>query len=228
MNKSKPPLLEVCIDTLAAAQSAIRGGAGRLEVCGDLSIGGVTPGRALVEKIQSICDLPLAMMIRPRAGDFVYSATEIETMLESIRLAKELGVESVVLGVLDSEGYVDRAVLGRLITAAEPLDIVFHRAFDECANPQATLDYLMQVGVDRLLTSGQQPTAALGIPLLRSLVEQADSRLTIMPGAGIDAQNIRDIAISVGATAYHGSCKGSTSSTDAAEVRAIVRQLAVL
>lgn len=226
MSKSSPkPILEVCVDTLAAAKAAYEGGAHRLEVCGDLSIGGITPSKSLVQDIQLMCDLPLAVMVRPRGGDFAYTGQELAQMLDDIAMAKELGVEAVVLGVLDKKGQLDTANLRRLIEAAMPLDIVFHRAFDECADPLATFDLLIDLGVDRLLTSGQQITAEKGIELLKELVLRADGQITVMPGAGIMPANIGFIAEQVQASCYHGSCRGALGSTDSAVVADIVRKL---
>ena len=211
--------LEVCCGDLARVQAAKEGGAHRIELCEALELDGLTPSAALIEKAVQT-GVPVQVLIRSRAGDFVYTQPEINEMTASIQQAKSLGVNGVVIGALTPEGQIDKEAIRRLMENTEGLSITFHRAFDVCKNPQEALEDIIALGCHRLLTSGQAPSAAEGIPMLKELVEQSAGRLIIMPGAGVNPQNALHILNETGATEIHGSLRenGHTSADMVKEV----------
>ncbi len=197
--------LEVCIDHIASAVAAKAGGADRLEVCGALAVDGITPSYGLVEQCFEQGKVEVMMMIRPHAGGFCYEKNEVDTMLRDIRVARQLGVNGVVLGALRKDGRIDRELCQRLIDAARPLSVTFHRAFDLTPDPFEALDSLLEMGVDRLLTSGQAASALGGAQLIRALVERAGTGLCVMAGAGICAQNVATVVRATGVREIHAS-----------------------
>ena len=211
--------LEVCCGDLASVQAAKEGGAHRIELCEALELDGLTPSAALIEKAVQT-GVPVQVLIRSRAGDFVDTQPEINEMTASIQQAKSLGVNGVVIGALTPEGQIDKEAIRRLMENTEGLSITFHRAFDVCKNPQEALEDIIALGCHRLLTSGQAPSAAEGIPMLKELVEQSAGRLIIMPGAGVNPQNALHILNETGATEIHGSLRenGHTSADMVKEV----------
>lgn len=221
-------LLEVCIDSFSSAQAAIDGGAERLEVCSDLAVGGLTPTRSLIEEIQHYNSIPLMVMVRPRAGNFVYTPAEVDLLLSQITMAKELAVQGVVLGVLHQDGTVDQRLLQRLCDEADDIEVTFHRAYDVCTDPDGAIDILIDVGVNRLLTSGRQPTAIEGARHLQELVGRTQSSgLVIMAGSGLSAACVAELVTQTGVREVHGSCRTSRSgsTTDSKQVQEIVRLL---
>ena len=204
--------LEVCCADLLSVRAAKEGGAQRIELCGALEVDGLTPSEEMMAEAIGM-GIPVQVLIRPRQGDFVYDEAEVQTMLESIRLAKRLGANGVVIGALRPDGSIDEETVRRLVEEAEDLSITFHRAFDVCARPLEALEQIIALGCHRLLTSGQTPTAEQGIPLIKRLVEQSAGRLIIMPGAGVSPQNARHILSETGAREIHGSLRkgGHTS-----------------
>ena len=184
--------LEVCIDRVESAVAARDGGADRIEVCGALNVGGITPSYGLTEKCASLRGIEVMMMIRPHGGGFNYRKDEIGTMMRDIQVAKEIGVHGVVLGALRTDGHVDSEVCQRLIDSARPLSITFHRAFDLTPDPMEALDVLLKLGVDRLLTSGLASIATKGVRVIRELVQRAGSDLSVMAGSGIRSQDSSD------------------------------------
>lgn len=215
--------LECCCRTAEEAWEAMTGGAARVELCERLEVGGVTPSVETIKATLRKCDLPVNVLVRPRAGDFVYSEEEIRLMEQQVQICKELGVNGVVIGALNSAGDIDVNTARRLIAAARPLQVTFHRAFDECREPLRALEDIIGLGCERLLTSGHAPSALEGIPLLKRLVGQAGERMIIMPGAGITPDNIGRLVALVGAKEYHGSAHGPSGSTDRNTVSSIVR-----
>ncbi|MEM7657588.1 MAG: copper homeostasis protein CutC [Bacteroidota bacterium] len=197
--------LEICIDSLASMEAAHIGGADRIELCAGLAIGGTTPPQALLEACLALDGPPIMVMVRPRAGDFLYSPAEIKLMTRSIELVKKLGANGVVFGVLSRDGQIDRDASLRLLEAARPMEVTFHRAFDVCRDPYEGLDVLVELGVDHLLTSGQAPDAEKGIPLLHDLVSRSGGRLQIMAGAGVRSLNVGRIIRETGVSACHAS-----------------------
>jgi copper homeostasis protein len=168
--------------------------------------------------------VPVQVLIRSRAGDFVYTQPEIDEMTASIRQAKSLGVNGVVIGALTPEGHIDKEAIRRLMENTEGLSITFHRAFDVCKNPQEALEDIIALGCHRLLTSGQASSAAEGIHLIKQLVQQANGRLIIMPGAGVNPQNALHILNETGATEIHGSLR-ENGHTSADMVRAVTKAM---
>lgn len=196
-------LVEACVDSVEAACQAEVEGAGRLELCRNLDEGGATPDPSTVEQVREMVGLPLHLMIRPRGGNFLYSADELAQMLREIEAARRIGADGVVLGVLARDGQIDFEHLHRLVDAARPLAVTFHRAFDAARDPGEALDVLVELGVDRVLTSGQAPTADLGIPVLAELVTESAGRVIVMAGGGVRANNALLIVEETGVREIH-------------------------
>lgn len=218
-------LFEACCQSHEEAMEARAGGAGRVELCAELGIGGVTPSESEIRQTLAQCSLPVNVLVRPRGGSFVYSESEARAMLRDIELCKSLGVNGVVIGALTPEGRVDIPLMRRLIEAARPMNITFHRAFDECAEPFSALEDIINLSCDILLTSGQAPSAYDGRKLIAELVQKAGDRIIVMPGAGINPRNISEIALVTKASEFHGSAHGPAGATDRKVVEAIVRAL---
>jgi copper homeostasis protein len=227
-------LLEISVETLEGALAAERGGADRIELCGDLSLGGVTPDAELVSAVRIQVRIPVFVIIRPRAGDFVYSDAEFAEMKSSISLAKESGVDGVVLGMLRKDLYVDIERTRELVEIAEPLPVTYHRAFDEAAGLLQALEDVVKTGAKRILTSGGAKNALEGAAVLAELVTAARDRITIVPGAGINASNISMVAGQTGAQEFHSGLSSALpyGSGDyqkfETEVRKLTEQLASL
>ena len=200
-------ILEIAANSVASALAAQEGGAGRVELCTALELGGLTPSHAQIALARERLRIPLYVLIRPRAGDFLYGELECETMLRDVETCASLGCDGVVLGVLDAEGRVDTARCRPLIAAAGKLGVTFHRAFDLSRDPAQALEDIVTLGCECILTSGMQGSAADGSALIRELVEQAGDRIVVMPGAGITAQNIAALATATGAHEFHASAK---------------------
>lgn len=184
--------VEVVCYTIEDVFRARKAGAHRVELCADPSAGGTTPNFGFIKQSSQINDIDTFVMIRPRGGDFLYTSQEISQMEEDIRLCAQLGIRGVVFGVLDARGFFDRPAMACLVGLAKAnnLEVTCHRAFDVTCDPYHSLEVLIDLGVDRLLTSGQQKTAVEGIPLLRELIERAKGRISIMPGGGIRPENV--------------------------------------
>ena len=195
--------LEISVETLEGALAAERGGADRIELCGDLSVGGVTPGVDLVRTVRAQIRIPLFMMIRPRAGDFVFTEREFEMMKRSMVEAKKSGADGVVLGILNKDRRVDIERTRELVNLARPLPVTYHRAFDETADLHGALEDVIQTGSTRILTSGGAAGAPAGAATLAELVRDARGRIIIVPGAGIHASNILQIAQRTQAREFH-------------------------
>jgi copper homeostasis protein len=199
--------LEICACSLASAQAAQAGGAHRIELCQNLEQGGITPSYGLIRQVLARASLPVFVLIRPRPGGFVYSPGELAIMRDDIAACRELGCAGVVLGVLDAAGRVDLAACRELIELAGNMAVTFHRAFDACSDQAQALEDVIELGCQRVLTSGGQPTAEMGQNQLAALVAQAAGRIQIMPGAGISAGNVRALAARTGAQEFHASAK---------------------
>lgn len=204
--------LEVCCGDLQSVRAAIEGGAHRVELCEALELDGLTPSEAMMESAIGM-GIPVQVLIRVREGDFVYSKDEICKMQNDIRLARKLGAAGVVIGALMPDGSIDEEAIRCMMDETEGLSVTFHRAFDVCRKPEEALEKIISLGCHRLLTSGQAPTAEQGIPMLKKLIEQADGRIIIMPGAGVNPQNASRILEETGALEIHGSLRrnGHTS-----------------
>ncbi|MDP9848538.1 copper homeostasis protein CutC [Streptosporangium lutulentum] len=195
---------EICIDSTAGALAAEQAGANRVELCSALFDGGLTPTLGTVEAtLAAVTAIRVHAIIRPRGGDFIYDEYEIAAMERDIATIRDAGAQGVVIGVLTPSGEVDVEVAKRLIDAAGGLSITFHRAFDMTADPFAALETLVSLGVDRVLTSGQDVTALEGAPLIASLVEQAQDRIVIMPGGGITPRNVGRVVEATGVKEIH-------------------------
>ena len=199
--------IEICANSVASCLEAQKGGAYRVELCAGIPEGGTTPSYGEIAVARKLLDIKLNIIIRPRGGDFLYSDVEHKTMLHDIEMAKKLGVDGVVIGCLKADGTIDMERNRELIAAAEGMSVTFHRAFDMCKNPFESLEQIIALGCDRLLTSGQQPTAIEGISLLSQLVEKADGRIIIMPGSGVNEDNIAILADETKAKEFHFSAR---------------------
>ena len=209
--------IEVCCTSVADVKAAYEGGAIRVELCTALSGGGVTPSYALVKEANKI-GIPINVLIRPREGDFCYSNEEVEIMLEDIRIAKTLDVNGFAIGALNEHGNIDSYVVEKIINeinnnSTKKLDITFHRAFDECPSPQKALEEIISLGCNRLLTSGCKAKAYDGKDLINDLVRQSAGRISIMPGSGINPNNIVEIENATGAEEFHSSARPNICKT---------------
>jgi copper homeostasis protein len=200
------PRLELSVDTLAGALAADALGVDRVELCAAALDGGLTPSHGLIaEAVRRCHQAEVHVLVRPRGGDFTYSAAEIEAMAADIADAVDLGAAGVVSGVLTEDGNVDQSAMSTLVTAAGTREFTFHRAIDVCADPIATLDRLLDLGVRRVLTSGAAPTAVEGSGLIADLVRRAGSSLAVMAGGGIRPHNVVDVVAATGVRDVHAA-----------------------
>jgi copper homeostasis protein len=186
-------LLEICIDSVESAIAAEQGGADRVELCSALFEGGLTPSAGLMKIVRERVKIPIAAMVRPRGGDFCYSADEFAVMEYDLAKAKDLGANMIVLGLLNPDGTIDSSKTARLAKQARPLPVTFHRAFDMTRDPWAALATLLDLGIERLLTSGQEVTPVEGMDLIAELVERAGNRMIVMPGGGVTERNMQKL-----------------------------------
>lgn len=199
----EPVLVEVCVDSVASAVAAERGGAQRVELCSDLLEGGITPSLGLLQAVRAGISLAMHVIIRPRGGDFCYSDEEFDIMRRDIEIAKREGADGVVLGILLPSGHVDVPRTRQLSELARPMSSTFHRAFDMSADLQSSLDDVCQTGADRLLTSGGEQDCLQGIDVISKLVKSAQGRIHIMAGGGITANNVAEILQRTGVNEIH-------------------------
>jgi copper homeostasis protein len=199
---NKKILIEVCVDAVESALAAQEGGADRVELCDNLIEGGTTPSAGMIALARKNLDIGLQVIIRPRGGDFCYSEVEFEVMQHDIELAKSLGADGVVIGILTPEGRVDLERNQKLIELARPLNVTFHRAFDMAKDPIQALENLITLGVDRILTSGQAFSVLEGLDLIAELVQRAEGRVIIMPGGGTE-RNVPKVIAQTGVCEIH-------------------------
>ncbi|SEL32211.1 copper homeostasis protein CutC [Parapedobacter koreensis] len=204
---NKPYQLEICANSVASALAAQEGGADRVEFCQNLEMGGTTPSLGQIWLTRAGLKIGMHVLIRPRAGDFLYSDLEVQEMKADIMFCKEARCDGVVIGLLDADGHVDKERTSELVALARPMHVTFHRAFDVCRDPFEALEVIIACGCDRLLTSGMENTAFAGADLIKKLVAQAAGRIEIMPGSGINEMNIAQIVGLTDATAFHSSAK---------------------
>ena len=183
-------LLEICANSYQSAINAQNTGADRIELCSELSVGGITPSYGLLKKVSEDITIPVHVLIRPRSGDFYYTDEEFLQMKANIELCKKLGFQGIVSGVLNADNSIDEKKTQELIALSKPLSFTFHRAFDCVIDPLKSLETLMNLGVDRILTSGQKNKALDGLGLLKQLKDIAKDKLIILPGSGINSENI--------------------------------------
>jgi len=195
--------IEICASNIQSAIAAQKGGASRIELCDNLYEGGTTPSYAAIKLAMEKLDIPINVMIRPRGSDFCYDDLEFEMMKEDILMCKKLGVNGVVFGILLPDGNVDKERTRVLVELARPLSVTFHRAVDVTPDPVKALEDIIDCGVDRLLTAGQQNKAPDGIKLIAQLVKKANGRIIIMPGSGLNEHNIKNFRDFTGTKEFH-------------------------
>ncbi len=205
-------MAEICVESVQSAVAAEKGGAQRVELCAGLSEGGTTPSAGMIELTRKSINIGLHVLIRPRRGDFLYSDSEFAIMKKDIEVAKALGVDGIVIGILQADGNIDKERMRELINLSYPLSVTFHRAFDMTPDPFSALEDLLELKVPRLLTSGQQETALQGAALIRDLIQKAGKRIVVMPGSGINETNVGELLAKTGAKEFHTSARLTTAS----------------
>lgn len=205
-------ILEVCVDSFKSLKIAKDAGADRIELCSALNIGGLTPSYGLMEQAKEIEDVEIFSMIRPRSGDFLYNNEEFETMKKDVKLVKKMGFQGIVLGILLENGKIDLERMKEMVEIAKPLKVVLHRAFDDADEPEKDIPVLIDMGIIRILTSGQRKNALEGADYIAKIQKDFGDKITIMPGAGISAENIEEIHNKVNCRHYHMSGKVNTGS----------------
>jgi copper homeostasis protein len=214
--------VEVCVESAAGALAAEAGGASRVELCADRSVGGLTPDPAETARACGALSIPVHVLIRPRAGDFLYSPPEFEAMGRQVAEARRLGASGVVLGLLHPDGSVDRGRTAALIARARPAVVTFHKAFDVTPDPFAALDVLIGLGVERVLTSGHAPTAREGLARLAGLVRHARWRIVIMAGGAVTEADLPALRAAGVDEVHSGSSVAPGGTTDPDRVRELV------
>lgn len=199
--------IEVCIDNIESLSIATNAGAKRIELCSSLILGGLTPSAGFIKQAVKHSNVPVYAMVRARAGDFVFNDQEIKIMLDDIAYMQAQGISGIVIGALTATGSLNLNAIKRFICAANGMGVTFHRAFDLCHNPQDSLEQLIDLGCERILTSGLKATAEAGIEMISSLVIQANKRISIMPGCGVNVLNAAKIITQTGANEIHLSGK---------------------
>lgn len=203
----KKYVLECCVDSVESAVHAKEGGADRLELCANLVIGGTTPTLALFEEIRKTVDIRIHALIRPRFGDFLYTPHEVSIICREIEAFRQAGAEGVVIGSLTPDGSLDLEQIKRFLDCAGDMSVTLHRAFDMCCDPFAALQQAKQLGISTILTSGQAPSCIAGIERMKELVKAAGDDITILAGAGINADAVKMLLAQTGLTAFHMSGK---------------------
>jgi len=221
-------IVEVCADSIDSALAAQQGGAERIELCQSLAEGGTTPSFAVIEAARRLLNIKVFVLIRPRGGDFLYNDTEFALMQMDIHCCGKLGCHGVVIGMLNADGSIDVRRCAVLIAIAREynMQVTFHRAFDCCRDLAEGLEAIIELGCERVLTSGGFPSAPEGTAALRQLVSQAGERIIVMPGAGITPENAAELVKNTGAKEIHGSFRSVLTNgiwrTDPEKVRKIV------
>jgi len=199
--------LEICCYTVESAILAEKAGADRIELCENYLEGGTTPSYGSIKSIIEKLKIPVNVIIRPRGGDFFYSELEFEIIKQDVEIAKQLSVNGVVIGFLTADGNIDIEKTQEIIELARPMEVTFHRAFDRCKEPFVALEQLIDLGIERILTSGQEQTAYEGVNLISELVKRVDNRIVIMPGSGVNDKNITELIEKTKALEFHSSAK---------------------
>ncbi len=209
----KNPVFEVCLQSPADALAAQQGGAQRVELCAALVEGGITPSLGTIQQCRDTVDIDIMVMIRPRGGDFLYSPAELDAMAQDIEHCKRIGVTGVVFGLLEPTGGIALQQTQELVQLANPLSVTFHRAFDVCKDPWIALEQLITLGVNRILTSGQEGTVPEGLPLITALAQKAAGRIGILPGCGITTANVAEVLRKTGLQEFHATAFGQLASS---------------
>ena len=228
-------LIEICVADVESAIAAEVGGADRVELCDNLSVGGTTPSAGAIAEACRWLSIPVHVLIRPRAGDFVYSERELAVMRHDIEVAKALGASGVVLGVLTREGRIAQDQVQALVAMARPLTVTFHKAIDEADDPLHVLDALLSIGADRILSSGGKPTALDGIDTLKTLVDRAGNRIAVMAGGRLDLESLepvirqsRILEVHLGSAVVRPSSSLSSDSSEASWNRVDAQRVAAV
>jgi copper homeostasis protein len=210
--EGKKYLVEIATSDFITTAAAVEGGAHRIELCANLAEGGVTPSQGTIRQCREKFQALIFPIIRPRGGDFLYTNDEFRIMLQDVQFCKQLGCDGVVIGLLNEDGNIDIKRTAALVEAAYPLGVTFHRAFDRCRDPFEALEQLISIGCERILTSGQKPSAPDAIELIASLNKTADDRIIIMPGSGVRKDNVKELADKTCCVEFHSSLRGKTKS----------------
>ncbi len=210
--KEKQYIIEIATSDFFTTKSAVEGGADRIELCANLAEGGTTPSYGHILQCREAFGVLIYPIIRPRGGDFLFTDEEFSIMLQDVKLCRQLNCDGVVTGLLNADGSIDIKRTAKLIEAAYPLGVTFHRAFDRCSNPFEAMGQLIQIGCERILTSGQKPAAPDAVEFIDQLNRQADGRIIIMPGSGVRKENIKMIAEKTGCTEFHSSLRSKINS----------------
>jgi len=206
-------IIEIATSDFATTKTAVEGGADRIELCANLAEGGTTPSYGHLRQCREAFDTLIYAIIRPRGGDFLFTEEEFSMMLQDVKLCKEVGCDGVVIGLLNADGTIDLKRTSKLVDAVYPLGVTFHRAFDRCSNPFEAMEQLIQIGCERILTSGQKPSAPDAVELIEQLYREADDRIIIMPGSGVRKENIKMLAEKTGCTEFHSSLRSKRKSS---------------
>lgn len=206
-------LIEIATTDFETTRLAVAGGADRIELCAALTEGGITTSPSMLKLCRENFSIPIYPIIRPRAGDFLYTDSEFECMKNDILFCKHLGMDGVVIGALLANGKIDLVKTEKLIEWAYPMGVTFHRAFDRCLNPYEALEELISLGCERILTSGQKMTAPEGVALISELQQQADGRIIIMPGSGVRVDTVEKLALQTKCVEFHTSLRDTIESS---------------
>lgn len=223
-------IVEICANSRQSATNALAGGASRIELCRRLDVGGLTPSLDDIDYCLHQLHLRTHVLVRPREGDFCYSPEEYETLCREVEQCRQLGAHAVVVGFLTPDGHIDTRRTRQIVQLAAPMQVTFHRAFDEIRqDPLEALEEVISSGCHRILTSGCQPSAEQGIHTLAALVRQAAGRIVIFAGAGVTPANATHIIQQTGVTEIHGSCKQTlpdgTIQTDPEIVKQLIKSI---
>ncbi|MCL1968127.1 MAG: copper homeostasis protein CutC [Bacteroidetes bacterium] len=203
--KNSVPIIEVCAATLVTAMAADKSGADRIELCRNIENGGTTPSYDNIAYCVNNLNLKTNVLVRPRAGNFVYSDAEFELIKNDVLFCKNLGVNAVVVGFLHNDFTIDIEKTSEIVTLAKPMEVTFHRAFDVCTDWKIALEQIIQCGCTRILTSGQKPTAIEGVETIKDIVKQAENRIIILAGSGITMENYLQLVKDTGVKEVHGT-----------------------
>jgi copper homeostasis protein len=217
-------LLEICANSIESALNAQNGGADRIELCTHLEVGGLTPSHGLIKVAKELLNIAIYVLIRPRAGSFVYSKIEMEVMKEDIQFCAEIGCAGVVIGCLNADRTISWEQTEQLLEKAGYMDVTFHRAFDQCPNPFEAMETLREMGIQRVLTSGCPTSAIDGLETLGELVDEADDDIIVMPGGGIRPENLKTL-LQTGASEYHSSAIPKGENTTSIEMVKALKSL---